>query len=209
MSPFKEVDRMTRGTNFARLMVAAAAVVGLAGSSAQAGLLPTGVTVFPEAGNFRWQYAIVLPTDMKLQSSNYFTIYDFAGLVEGSVIAPDANWTVTVQNVGAIPPLLNPTDDPNIPNLLFTYNGPTIPAGQLGLGNFMATSVFSQKAEVSFTAVTTRTSDGLRDSNITTTDAPTGQLNPVPGVPEPATLLLAGLGLPLLGLARLRKKKAA
>jgi hypothetical protein len=190
-------------------MVAAAAAVALAGGSAQAGLLPTSVTVFPEAGNFRWQYAIVLPTDMKLQAGNYFTIYDFAGLVEGTVIAPDSNWSVMVQNTGEIPPLLKPTDDPNIPNLVFRYNGPTIPAGQLGLGNFMATSVFDQKAEVSFTAETNRTSDGLKDSNITTTDAPTGQQTPPPGVPEPATLLLAGLGLPLLGLARLRKKKAA
>lgn len=204
---------MTRGTSIARLMVAAAAVAGLAGGSAQAGLLPTEVKVFPEAGNYRWQYAIVLPTDMKLQSGNYFTIYDFAGLVEGTVVTPDdALWDVSVQNSGVIPPLLKPTDDPNIPNLVFRYKGPVIPAGQLGLGNFMATSVFGEdtRKEVSFTAETNRTSDGLRDNNITTTEAPSGTPGgPPPEVPEPATLLLAGLGLPLLGLARLRKKKTA
>jgi hypothetical protein len=199
---------MTRGTSIARLLAAAVAVVGVAGGSAQAGLLPTSVTVFPEAGNYRWQYAIVLPTDMKLQSGNYFTIYDFAGLVDGTVVAPDANWTVSTAS-GKIPPLLKPTDDPNIPNLTFTYTGPTIPAGQIGLGNFMATSTFGEKKEVSFTAETNRTSDGLKDSNITTTDAPTGSDVPPPEVPEPATLLLAGLGLPLLGLAKLRKKKKA
>jgi hypothetical protein len=199
---------MTRGTSIARLLAAAVAVVGVAGGSAQAGLLPTSVTVFPEAGNFRWQYAIVLPTDMKLQSGNYFTIYDFAGLVDGTVVPPDENWTVSTAS-GKIPPLLKPTDDPNIPNLTFTYTGPTIPAGQIGLGNFMATSTFGEKKEVSFTAETFRTSDGLKDSNITTTDAPVGEIIDPPGVPEPATLLLAGLGLPLLGLAKLRKKKKA
>jgi hypothetical protein len=197
---------MTRGTSIARLLAAAVAVVGLAGGSAQAGLLPTSVTVFPEAGNFRWQYAIVLPTDMKLQSGNYFTIYDFAGLVDGTMVTPDENWTASTTS-GKVPPLLNPTDDPNIPNLTFTYRGPTIPAGQIGLGNFWATSTFGEKTEVSFTAETNRTSDGLKDSNITTTDAPRGSDVPPPEVPEPATLLLAGLGLPLLGLAKLRKKK--
>lgn len=200
---------MTRGTSITRLLAAAVAAVGFAAGTAQAGLLPTSVTVFPEAGNYRWQYAIVLPTDMKLQSGNYFTIYDFEGLVAGSVVTPDGNWTASVQNVGSTPTLLNPIDDPSIPNLVFTYTGPTIPAGQIGLGNFWATSVFGEKKEVSFTAETNRTSDGLKDSNITSTDAPTGDDTPPPPVPEPATLLLAGLGLPLLGLAKLRKKKAA
>jgi PEP-CTERM motif len=197
---------MTRGTSIARLMAAAVAVAALAGGTANAGLLPTSVTIFPDAGNYRWQYAIVLPTDMKLQSGNYFTVYDFAGLVDGSVVTPDGNWTATVQNVGTTPVLLNPIDDPSIPNLVFTYTGPTIPAGQIGLGNFMATSIFGERKEVNFTAETNRTSDGLKDSNITSTDAPTGQVIENP-IPEPATMLLAGLGLPLLGLARLRKKK--
>lgn len=197
---------MTRGTSIARLMAAAVAVAALAGGTANAGLLPTSVTIFPDSGNYRWQYAIVLPTDMKLQAGNYFTIFDFAGLVDGSVVTPDGNWTAAVQAVGPAPVLLNPIDDPSIPNLVFTYTGPTIPAGQIGLGNFMATSTFGDRREVSFTAETNRTSDGLKDSNITSTDAPTGQVIENP-IPEPATMLLAGLGLPLLGLARLRKKK--
>jgi hypothetical protein len=174
-------------------------------SSAQAGLLPTQVTVVPDGGNFRWTYAIVLPTDMQLQAGNYFTIYDFNGYVDGSIAGANSDWTATVVNSGVTPALVNPNDDPNTPNLVFTYTGATIPAGQLGLGNFVALSTFSQKTESDFAAETFRSSDGLKDSNITTTDVPVGQLS---NVPEPATLALAALGLPMLGLARLRRKLA-
>ena len=63
--------------------------------SLAAGIIPASVTVTPEAGNFRWQYSIVLPTDMKLQAGDYFTIYDFAGLVDGSVVRADRRSGVT------------------------------------------------------------------------------------------------------------------
>ena len=55
---------------------------------ARAGLLPVNVSVTPEGGNFQWTYAVVLPTDSQLRSGDYFTIYDFGGLVAGSIQAP-------------------------------------------------------------------------------------------------------------------------
>jgi hypothetical protein len=174
-------------------------------SPARAGLLPVQVSVTPDGGNYRWTYAIVLPTDSMLQSGDYFTIYDFGGFVPSSVAAPDG-WAVATADVGSTPGRLDPADDPALPNLTFTYTGPTINTGQTGLGNFWADSTFSQSADSFFTAQTHRTSDGRPDSNITETTVPVPVASSI-GAPEPTTLALAGLGLPVVGLARLVRRR--
>ena len=208
---------MISRTWIARLFAAAAIVVGGSVTPANAGLLPVSVTVQPEAGNFRWTYSVVLPTNMQLQAGDYFTVYDFSGYVPGSATVTSAyptqanasNWTLTSSNLGPTPNHLNPVDNPNIPNLTWTYTGPTIPAGQVTLGNFSADSTFQASTTSFFTAINPRAIDGQNDANITETLVPTGQsTSGPPGVPEPTTLALVGLGLPFIGIARsIRRRK--
>jgi hypothetical protein len=193
-------------TSLIRLFAAALALVAGV-STASAGLLPVSVTVNQDGNNFRWTYAIVLPTDMKLEAGNYFTIYDFNGYKPGGESAPDG-WSFSADIKGPTPDRLRPNDDESITNLTWTYNGPTIPSGQIGLGNFWAISQYGTSVNDSFTAMTARTSDGLVDANITETDVPVAVDTPPPnGVPEPITLVLAGMGLPVIGVARLIRRK--
>jgi PEP-CTERM motif len=193
---------MTRWTF--RTTAALALVAALAGSAtARAGLLPVNVSIQPENGNQRYTYGVILTTDAFIKAGDYFTVYDFAGFIPGSNVQPDG-WTFSTSKVGKTPVNTNPTDDPTIPNLTWVYTGQGQINGQIGLGNFSAVSPFQNTDFNSFTARSNRLVDGRIDTNITDTQVP------VPGTtlhaPEPATLALMGLGLPLLLLRRLRRK---
>ena len=198
---------MFRLKSIARLFAVGVVAAALA-APAQAGIIPASVTITPEAGNFRWTYSVVLPTDQKLQAGDYFTIYDFGGLVPGTNSQP-ADWAYSSAKGGPVPPGLAPIDNPAIDNLTFTYGGATIPSGQVGLGNFWAVSTVGESVTVAFTAQNPQASSGQLDRNIVDTLAPAPAVDIIPpsGVPEPTTMALAGLGLPILGAARLFRRK--
>ncbi len=177
--------------------------------------MPINVTVLPEAGNFRWTYSVVIPTDQYVTSGDYFTVYDFDGLVGDAAIMMPDGWSVTVQNTGKTPGLTTPADDAAKPNLTFIYNGDPIYGG-IGAGNFSAASTMGLVADGFWTSRVHRNSDNKTEDTITFTDVPLPSGNggdppppPTGDVPEPATLALVGMGLPVIGLTRwLRRKKA-
>jgi hypothetical protein len=186
-------------------------------SSARAGLIPTQVSVHPDGPNFRWTYAVVVTTDVQVNYGDFFTIFDFGGLVGGplgvvpgpSTIALPINWTVTESLVGPTPAGTLPTDNPSVPNLTFTYVGTSPITGQTGLGNFWAISIYSEPTVSDFTSITHRQIDGRPEANITTTDVPVPGTHNPNDVPEPGTLALMGLGLPLAGLVRWWRRRKA
>jgi hypothetical protein len=115
---------------------------------------------------------------------------------------------MTTANV-PVPVGLNPSDDATIPNLTFKYTGPTIPSGQVGLGNFGAASTVGTSTATDFTAQNRQSDTGELDRNIVDTLAPgvPSPIDPPSGVPEPATLALAGIGLPLIAAVRRFRNK--
>jgi len=184
------------------LGVLSVAVMGLASQPVHAGLLPTKVTIAPESGNFRWTYAVIMTSETLMKTGDFFTIYDFNGLVPGSATSLNPNFAFSSSLTGNTPARVLPNDDPSVPNLTWTYTGPNL-TGQQGLGNFSAVSIYDYSIDGNFTASSARTFDGKINVNITDTSVPT----PAPPIPEPATIALVGMGIPLLGLRRWMRRK--
>ena len=182
-----------------RSALAAAAAVLVLAPAARAGLIPIQVTTTPDAGYYRWTYAVNLPSETVLKAGDYFTIYDFGWLVGGTNAQP-GGWTFTTQDKGVTPPQILPHDSKDIPNLTWVYTGPDETVGQTGLGNFMADSTSGTARRSDLAAHTQRQQGGEFDNNITPTAVPTA-------TPEPATLLLAALGLPVVAAGRRLRRR--
>ena len=187
--------------------------------SAQAGFTVsldsvTPIASGPYTGDFLWTYsASIASTDTIAASpggNHFFQLYDFAGYVPGSATAP-SGWTASAINFSPPPPpaniILLHGDSPTIPNLQFKYTvgtslvGSTLVSGAVP-GTFTAVSIYPSKGGVKdFTGQLARSSDG-------SLVASGGELA-VP-VPEPIALISTALGLTILGIGSvIRKRKAA
>jgi hypothetical protein len=99
----------------------------------------------------------LVPGESK-ETSDFVTVYNFYGLVEGSVKSP-ADWVFSSEQFGRTPfldgyPVVLPVDIPDTPNLTWTVTKPV--AGGTQIDGFAATTRMSGMVQGEYTAQVTR-----------------------------------------------------
>ncbi|HLK61267.1 MAG TPA: hypothetical protein VKU00_32255 [Chthonomonadaceae bacterium] len=193
--------------NTRKNMILAGAGLGLllAAGASRADLIPELQSVAPNgSGHFTWSYNVDLTNDEVVKKGTFFTIYDFAGFVPGTNFQP-SGWVFSSSMLGNTPLRVAPVDNPNIPNLSWTYTGKTrLGPGPLDLGLFGADSNSGRAQLGNFAAEAIKYAPG-KPGNGRPVDNIGSIGVPVPSVPEPGALALLLPGLAPLGLL-LRKR---
>lgn len=177
------------------------------GASARADIIVSNQSTTPNGSNFTWTYDVNLTNDETIQNNNFFTIYDFNGFVSGSNFQP-AGWVFSSAMTGQTPSRVIPKDNPDIPNLTWTYNGgATIGPGPVDLGFFGADSTSGRNKLGTFATEAIKYAPGKPGNgkpvdNIGSVGVPTGQSGVIPEA-DSILLLLPGL-IPLGMLLRRR-----
>ena len=197
-----------------RLLLVSAALALLAGG-AKASIIPTLVSVVPTGPNYDYTYAAALASDAGVVPGDELVIQDFAGFqgfgaLPADIVGSTELTTDFIPAPGAklvMPPGF--TDDPTIPNIVFTYVGPPFhnKNGPFPEVDFTLSALSKYKTfhNDGFSAITIKNSgpsQGTPIYDVGATSVPTAI------VPEPAGWALMILGLGGAG-ALVRRKRAA
>lgn len=195
------------------MALAVLGIVALAADQARATIIPTLQSVTDNGnGTFTFNYRADVAQDQRAESGDFLTLYDFHGLVANSVTAP-SGWSASVQNVGITPPSTLPTDDPTVVNI--TLHNTSIALTGPASFTFSAESDRGGVGAIVFAASATRNGgslDGTKIANIGQVGGPSGTVGgQAVNAPEPATVVLLGMGLPaaLLVLRTRRRARSA
>ena len=163
-------------------VVAAAVLAGcvFAAPAAHAAITPTLISVTPNGdGTFTYTYNVDLAEDQNAMNDglfptgattptgpgdpssafqDYFTIFDFAGLVAFSWTQPEG-WTFALNFIGPNGNTTPPSDDPGLLNIYWVRTGEDL-AGPQDLGNFSVRSAFGLVALDNYTSDATRSQGG-------------------------------------------------
>lgn len=193
-------------------VLAAVAAVGTVAPASAAVITMQGITN-NGPNDFTFNYQGTLGPDEGVRSGDRLIIYDFNGYIPGSIFSTLANVSASVENVSSTP-VFQPgqTDDPNIPNLVFTYNGPDFQTtgGPFASVNFNGLGARSTFGSTILDAFFTETVKNNPPGEAMTPAYQVGNVSvPFAAVPEPSTwaMMLGGFGL--LGFSARRRRTTA
>ena len=198
---------------------------------ARADIVLTVITAgTPSGTNFLYTYDVMLTPGSVVHvagggfntgvapSNNFFTLYDIPGLVAGSItyggaLAAAGNSAFSTQNTGITPTteIPKPSDDAAVVNISTFWTGPDVAATgvmavDLGTMSFLSTNALGPTSMMlAFTGASQKLEmfPALVANN-------TGQVaGPGPSmIPEPATLALLAIGLPMIGGLYYRRRNS-
>lgn len=168
-------------------------------SAASAAIIPTLDSVTADGTDWLFSYSGTLAGDQGLVAGSKLIIYDFTGYIPGSIDSGiySANLAASVEFTSVMLPPPSDTDDPLIPNLVFTWTGAPFnasggPFADVSFAGLTAKSVFSQVRNDGFSAMAvTNNGSATGDPSFNS-----GRVGVPSAVPEPATwaLMIAGFG---------------
>ncbi len=213
-------------TRLLPLLLAGAAVLWADTGQARAEILLTlaGPPTSNGTGGFTFTYDVRLSGGFELDtaggginSANFFTLYDIPGYIPGSAksnIASFAQSGVSEQFVGVTPALQSPPDSPTVTNVTFRYTLGTETNNPVGSPEMLLGTVSIDSttgavgAPILYSAAAQKNTPGLPEDEEGAND--TSFVAGPTAIPAPASLLILGSGLPLLGAAaafRRRRKQ--
>jgi hypothetical protein len=198
-------------------LVLAAVLLVMSAAPARADIILNLISMTPMGSDFQYTYSVELTASTVLHSAgggtnsgvspsnNYFTLYDVQGLIAGSETYGGAlatNSTHTEQLLGITPSTETPVppDSASVLNITTYWTGPDVSASgmpfDMGTLSFLSTDPLGS-AMLAFTGATQKLEN--LDFVANNTGQVAGPGPSVSPVPEPGTLMLLAIGLPVIG----------